>query len=115
MNPGTTIAPPTSMMRSWRQAGSTAPTAAIRPSRIDKSPSITSRASFMVSSVALVSFSDAMAARRGDRASAAGRRALELGHPLERRRGDGRIGAAPAPDGDELGEDAHGDLLRRDR
>ena len=62
MKPGRTSAPPTSMTRSWRHAGSTAPTAAIRPSRIDRSPSTTARASFMVRIVALVSFRDAMAA-----------------------------------------------------
>src|SRR5687767_6279572 len=102
MNPGMRKLPPASMVTSCAADGS-GPTEAMRPSRIDTAPLMTSIPSFMVRMVAL-------------RISVADRGLLPYGaFPAHADGSDGRLGDLPVLDGDQLGDDADGDLLWRDR
>src|SRR6266545_1873206 len=94
MKPGSTKLPPALMTRSavWSP---TSPTAAIRPFCSNTSPSITSKASFIVRIVALRTSRD-----------------IQLRHPAKRCLR--HIGCLAAAYRDELGDNGDGNLLGRD-
>src|SRR5688500_18620197 len=90
------------MLTSCGTAGS-APTDTMRPSRTDTAPLTTSILSFIVRMVAC-------------RISVEDRGLLsERAFPAHAGRRDGGFGDPPVLDGDQFGDDAHRDLLRRDR